>query len=41
MDALNYALIDGILYQYGKAKLLLKCVSEQEAKKIMFQVHDG
>jgi len=41
MDALNYALIDEILYQYGKAKLLLKCVSEQEAEKIMFQVHDG
>ncbi|KAM7249776.1 hypothetical protein ACFE04_008380 [Oxalis oulophora] len=32
-QALNYALIDGILYRRGKDGLLLWCVSKQEAEK--------
>lgn len=40
-QALNYALIDGILYRRGKDGLLLRCVIDQEAEKIVFQVHDG
>jgi hypothetical protein len=39
--ALNYASIDGRLYRRGKDGLLLRCVSEQEAEKMMFQVVCG
>jgi hypothetical protein len=40
-QALKYTLIDGKLYHQTTEGLLLKCLSKEEAKAAMGQVHDG
>jgi hypothetical protein len=40
-QALKYTLIDGKLYHRTTEGLLLKCLSKEEAKAAMGEVHDG
>jgi hypothetical protein len=40
-QTLKYTVIDGSLYRRAMEGLLLKCLSEEEAKLTMGEVHEG
>ncbi|XP_062080822.1 uncharacterized protein LOC133785619 [Humulus lupulus] len=39
--AVRYTLIDGILYKRGFSVPLLRCVGEEEAVKVLYEIHEG
>jgi hypothetical protein len=39
--ARNYTLIDGILYKKGVVQPLVKCISQNEGKEILQEIHSG
>ncbi|GKU86920.1 hypothetical protein SLEP1_g1385 [Rubroshorea leprosula] len=41
MQALNYVLIEDVLYRRGHDELLLRCLGPDESFQMLFDVHDG
>ncbi|XP_062075042.1 uncharacterized protein LOC133779056 [Humulus lupulus] len=39
--AARYTLVDGILYKRGYSVPLLRCVDEEEAVKVLYEIHEG
>ncbi|XP_062118866.1 uncharacterized protein LOC133832557 [Humulus lupulus] len=39
--AARYTLVDGVLYKRGFSMLLLWCVDEEEAMKVLYYIHEG
>ncbi|XP_062114601.1 uncharacterized protein LOC133825709 [Humulus lupulus] len=37
----QYTLVEGVLYKRGFFVLLLRCVDEEEAMKVLYEIHDG
>ncbi|XP_062075487.1 uncharacterized protein LOC133779553 [Humulus lupulus] len=39
--AARYSLVDGVLYKRGFSVPLLRCVDEEEAMKVLYEIHEG
>ena len=39
--AARYTLVDGVLYKRGFSMPLLRCVEEEEALKVLHEIHEG
>ncbi|XP_062075224.1 uncharacterized protein LOC133779256 [Humulus lupulus] len=39
--AARYTLVDGVLYKRGFSVPLLRCVDEEEAMKVLYEIHEG
>jgi hypothetical protein len=36
-----YIIVEGVMYRRGFSMLLLRCVTQEEAAQLLFEVHDG